>query len=145
MLSMMLFWFVMMLLCCAIVSLRLAMSCTTSSNLVLALPRVGEMDSRSVGKGGSSSSVNCYALNDASACSGCDAVPLVLVCLSCGAVVCVLSACCFSSTFALGFLVRALGAASGGVDGVRLGVEVAIGGPARCPEGRRGRLAAGTS
>jgi len=38
----------------------------------------------------------------------------------------VLSDCCASSTFALGFLVRALGAAGGGVDGMRSGVEVAL-------------------
>ena len=37
------------------------------------------------------------------------------------------SDCCASSTFALGFLVRALGAADGGVDEMRSGVEVASG------------------
>ncbi|KAF1954312.1 hypothetical protein CC80DRAFT_506347 [Byssothecium circinans] len=106
---------------------RLAISWITSSSLALPPPRSGEMDSRWVGKGGSSSSIHCCVLEGASAC-GCDAVALVLACLSWPAVVCVLNAFCVSSTFALGFLVRTLGGAAGGVDGVRIGVEVAIGG-----------------
>ncbi|KAF2195835.1 hypothetical protein K469DRAFT_19711 [Zopfia rhizophila CBS 207.26] len=133
----------MMLLCCAIVSFRLAISCTTSSSLALPPSRSSEMESRLVGKGSSSWSASCCVLEGASAC-GCDAVALVLGCLSWAAVVRVFSACCVSSTFALSFLARALGAAGSGVDRIRLGVEVAIGGLARCPEGRMGHLTART-
>ncbi|KAH7111275.1 hypothetical protein B0J11DRAFT_193438 [Dendryphion nanum] len=121
MLSIMLFWFVMMLICCAIVSLRLAMSCTTSSSLALPPPRSKEMESHLVGKGGNSLSASCCAPEGALTC-GYDAAALVLACLSWVAVICVLSDCHVSSNFALGFLVCTLGA-TGGVDGVRFGVE----------------------
>ena len=59
----------------------------------------------------------------------------------------VLSDCWASSTFALGFLVRPLGAGGtrGGVVNLRSGVDVAIGAPARCLAGRRGYRAAAAS
>jgi len=120
----MLFWFVMTLLCCVIISFRFVMSLAISSRLVLLPLRLGETETLAVGNGGN------------------------LFCVDRGAIVCVFSDCWAFSTFALGFLVRPLGGAAGvargGVADTRLGVEVTIGALGLCLVGRRSRLVAGT-
>jgi hypothetical protein len=115
----MLFWFVMTLLYCVIISSRPVTSLAIPPRLVLLPSRSGE--TLAVGNGGNP------------------------FCVDRGAIVRVFSDCWASSTFALGFLVRPFGGAAGGTRGgvadTRLGVEAAIG--ALRSVGRRGRLAAG--
>lgn len=106
MLSIMSFWSAMALLCCVIVSLRFAMRHTTLSRLVLLSSRSGETKTLAMGKGGN------------------------LFCVDRGAIVRVLSDCCASRTFALGFLVLLAGPGVGGVADTRPRVEAAIGAPA---------------
>jgi hypothetical protein len=139
MLSIMLFWLVMMLLCCAIVSLRLSMSRQNSSRLIPPPSRSGEIETLVVGNGGSICCEACSLICGA-----------VVYCSNCADLWArVLSDCWASCTFAPGFFVRPLGGAAGGSGGgvadTRSGVEAAIGAPGLRSVGRRGRLAAGTS
>jgi hypothetical protein len=121
---MMLFWFVMTLLCCVIISFRFVISLAISSRLVILPSRLGETETLTVGNGGN------------------------LFCVNRGAIVHVFSDCWASSTFALGFLIRPLGRAAGvargGVANTRLGVEVTIRALGLRSVGRRSRLIAGT-
>ncbi|KAF2194613.1 hypothetical protein K469DRAFT_130646 [Zopfia rhizophila CBS 207.26] len=93
MLSMTLFWFVMMPLCCVIVSFRLAMSSTSSPSQVLTPSRSGERDAHPVGNGGSSSCVDGGAFVRPSSCDSCKCTAPFLVCTVRGAVVRVRSDC----------------------------------------------------
>ena len=129
MLSIMPFWLVMMLLCCAMVSFRLLISRLNSSRLLVLPAHSGEID-RAVGNGGNSFCVPCGAVRAAIWFT-------VVCCSSCAdrsVLFRVLSDCWASSTFALGFLARPLGAGGtrGGVVEPRSGVDVAgamFGGP----------------
>ncbi|KAF2178941.1 hypothetical protein K469DRAFT_695082 [Zopfia rhizophila CBS 207.26] len=157
---MMLFWLAMILLCCVIVSFRLAISSATFPSPVLSPARLGVKDTRAVGNGGSPFCDSCNALYAGSFGANCDAVgggsfyanrdPVApgLFCADRSAAIRVLSDCRATSTSTLGFLMGpfsgAAGGARGGVD-MRSGVEAAIGAPALCWAGRRGHLAARTS
>ena len=68
MLSIMLFWLVMMLLCCAIVSLRLSMSRQNLSRLIPPPSRSGEAETLAVGNGGSICCVACIPVCGAVVC-----------------------------------------------------------------------------
>lgn len=97
----------MMSLCYVIVSLRLAMDCTTSSRLVLLPSLSGGAETLADGNGGNS------------------------FCVGRDSIIRVLSDRCTLRTFVLSFPERSLGGAAGrtrggGVAGTRLGVEVSI-------------------
>lgn len=98
-----------MLHCYVIVSLRLAMGCTTSSRLVLLSSLSGGTETFADGSGGNS------------------------FCVGRDSIVRILSDRCTPRTFALGFPEWPLGGGAGrtrgGVAGTRPGVEVSIEGP----------------
>ncbi|KAH7347001.1 hypothetical protein BKA66DRAFT_601956, partial [Pyrenochaeta sp. MPI-SDFR-AT-0127] len=123
MLSMLLLWLAMMLFCCAIISLRLAMSCATSFSWLLLPPLSSWMDSRPLGKGGSSSCAGCSVFEGPSFCGCCVPVAPALFRTARRVVVRVCRVFWVSSTLVLGFLARPLGTTGGGVDGVRSGVD----------------------
>ena len=87
-----------MLLCCSIVSFRLAISSTTSPGPVLPPTRSSETDSRAVGNGGSSFCCACGAVDGGSFCVGCGVVVPALIRVVCSAVICVSSNSWASST-----------------------------------------------
>jgi len=59
----MLFWFVITLLCCVIISFRFVMSLAISSRLVLLPSCLGETEKLAVGNGGNLFCVDCGAIN----------------------------------------------------------------------------------
>jgi len=115
MLLIMLFWLIIMLLCYAIVSLRLSISRQNSSRLIPPPSRSGKVETLAVGNRGSIYCVACIPVCGAVCCLNYADLRAVRV----------LSDCWASCTFALGFLIRLSGAAGGskgGVTDTRLGV-----------------------
>jgi hypothetical protein len=115
-------------------SLRLVISPTSSSSLVLSFSPLGKIEVLAVGNGGSP------------LCVGYGAVGWDPFCADRSVVNRLLSVLWASWTFVPGFLVcrGAGGCVGGGVVDARPGVEGAIGAPALCAACRTGRFTAGT-